>query len=813
MLAIAQANRVAPIFNPSLVPTLMKTKVVLFLCLFLSLTTYELSAATMKVLADFVPAPQGETPNGLVLAHDGNFYGSTSGGSASGLGTLFRLSPSGSLTTLVSFTGPNGISPNSLLEGPDGNLYGTTYSGGARDMGTIFRLSLTGEFKTIAFFDGTNGAHPISLLVAQDGNFYGTTLNGGTANVGTIFRLPPAGQLTTLVSFTKLFEVGPFIQGQDGNFYGTPFATVSLSPTAIFKVTPQGVKTTLFTFNATSQALGLSHLVQAADGNFYGVTHTGGTHNAGIFFKLTAKGVLSTLKSFTTGQTGNGVGSFILGKDGQLYGTILRDAGSNNDIFKLTLTGGFSTFASFSDNFLRVPGSLIQDTQGNFYGTDAKGGAAELGSIFKLTLQRELSTIAAFPKGKNGADPSSVLLAKDGNLYGTTRAGGNFDGGTFFKITPTDGLITLSSFTAATGTSPNSGLIQALDGNFYGTAQEGGPAGYGTLFKVTASGAITRLVNFNGKNGANPQAGVIQAKDGNLYGTTLSSAFKWSPSGLQTLAVFDLASYGTSLTGLLQGRDGNFYGTTQETNLRDDTSIFKLTATGELTRIYQTPSSSLQHPIKGTRLVEDSAGNLYGVMDSIFAPEQTNVFKLTPAHNFTPFGRLFANDLILGTDGNFYGTRVGTDQIGLIVRLTPKGADNYLSAGEGSGSYATYIFNCLVEGADGNFYGTGNRVLLDSYHHGIATGSGLVFGLTLKSITTQTISFPAIGPVTVGQTITLNATASSGLPVTFQVLSGPATISGNKLTITGPGSVKVAATQAGSLKFAEKEVVQNLIAK
>jgi hypothetical protein len=64
--------------------------------------------------------------------------------------------------------------------------------------------------------------------------------------------------------------------------------------------------------------------------------------------------------------------------------------------------------------------------------------------------------------------------------------------------------------------------------------------------------------------------------------------------------------------------------------------------------------------------------------------------------------------------------------------------------------------------------------------------------------TAQTLIFPAPADQPVaGPPLTLNATVSSGLPVSYAVLSGPASLTGNRLVITGPGAVTVQASQAG----------------
>jgi len=134
---------------------------------------------------------------GLIEGRDGNFFGTTRWGGAHGKGTVFRMTPDGALTTLFSFDGTNGAWPvASLFQGSDGNFFGTTETGGigyngtpAYGNGTIFQISPNGTLTTLMFFNGTNGANPHGALVqGRDGNFYGTTTHGGANGAGTVFR-------------------------------------------------------------------------------------------------------------------------------------------------------------------------------------------------------------------------------------------------------------------------------------------------------------------------------------------------------------------------------------------------------------------------------------------------------------------------------------------------------------------------------------------------------------------------------------------------------------------------------------------------
>jgi uncharacterized repeat protein (TIGR03803 family) len=245
-------------------------------------------------------------PVGLTEASDGNFYGTTSGGGTSGFGVVFRMTPSGTVTTLYQFSGPDGSNPDAnLVQGNDGFLYGTTASGGTYSWGTVFKINFRGSLTTLHSFNYTDGAQPggglssLALFAADDGNIYGTTNAGGKHNCatgcGTVFQITPGGALTTLhgFHFTDGGSPGGVIQGTDGSLYGTTSEAgmVANGPSkyqcgTIFKVTRAGAFTTLHNFNAASDGDSPGALVQGTDGNFYGVTYSGGSSGNGTMFSL-----------------------------------------------------------------------------------------------------------------------------------------------------------------------------------------------------------------------------------------------------------------------------------------------------------------------------------------------------------------------------------------------------------------------------------------------------------------------------------------------------------------------------------------------
>jgi len=145
----------------------------------------------------------GPFPVELVQASDGNFYGTTYSNGAHGGGTVFKFAPGGVLTTLYSFCAEanctDGQSPVGLLQASDGNFYGVTVFGGdiynptlacaSGGCGTIFKITPQGTLTTLYTFDGPNAGQANGLMQATNGNFYGTTNDGGADNLGTVFSL------------------------------------------------------------------------------------------------------------------------------------------------------------------------------------------------------------------------------------------------------------------------------------------------------------------------------------------------------------------------------------------------------------------------------------------------------------------------------------------------------------------------------------------------------------------------------------------------------------------------------------------------
>jgi uncharacterized repeat protein (TIGR03803 family) len=387
------------------------------------------SAQTFNTILQF-NGDNGSGPYGLTQGGDGNFYGTTvSGGGPAcpvnkSCGTVFKITATGTLTQLHRFVGRDGAVPEGPVQATDGNFYGITSYGGASETcfhrygcGTVFTITPGGVLATLySFCAQTNcvdGWDPLAGLVqATDGNFYGTTGNGGTMNRGTAFKITPGGVLTTLHSFDGTHgsdPTGALIQASDGNLYGTtqggghPTCGSPSGCGTVFRITPGGVLTTLYGFCAQTNCVDgwgpLTGLVQAADGNLYGTAFYGGADGTclgglgcGTVFRITPGGVLATLYSFCA-QTNCVDGS--------------------------------------------GPRVIVQATDGNFYGTTDYGGTMDSGTVFQLTPEGTLTTLHSFcsqPGCTDGAYPGTLMQATDGNFYGTTGGGGTTGSGTAFSL-------------------------------------------------------------------------------------------------------------------------------------------------------------------------------------------------------------------------------------------------------------------------------------------------------------------------------------------------------------------------------------------
>jgi uncharacterized repeat protein (TIGR03803 family) len=338
-------------------------------------TVFKMTTAGALTTLHSFDLSDGAGPGNLVKGLDGNFYGVTrTFGANNGYGTVFKMTRAGTLTTLHTFDTTDGSQPNSVVQGNDGNLYGTTLAGGNLSCylvdppgcGTVFKLTPAGTLTTLYTFcpqaNCADGSSPGNLVQGADGNFYGTTVNGGNSacdsdgfiGCGTVFKITAAGAFTSLFSFchqancaTKGSLDGAFpyalLQANDGNFYGVTQFGGNLKCDAggcgtIFELTAAGTLKTLYAFQGTADGIEPKDLMQATDGTFYGTTITGGS-GYGTAFNLSlglAPFVALSLDAGRVGQNGGILGQGFTGTTG------------------VFLNGTPATFTVVSDTYIRA---------------------------------------------------------------------------------------------------------------------------------------------------------------------------------------------------------------------------------------------------------------------------------------------------------------------------------------------------------------------------------------------------------------------------------------------------------------------------
>ncbi len=352
----------------------------------------------------FTGAPaDGALPfTGVILDSEGNLYGTTAEGGATNTGTVYKLSATGQITLLYSFTGgADGGAPHAVLvRDSEGNLYGTTVLGGAANYGVVFKLSSTGAETVLhGFTGGADGGYPPAGVVAdREGNLYGTARVGGASGEGAVFKVDGGCTETVLYSFTGGADGGSpeagLIRDSEGNLYGTTAEGGASGCGVVFKLSPSGAETVLYAFLGTPDGQGpWAGLARDSQGDLYGTTVYGGTFNFGTVFKLDTAGTETVLYSFTGGTDGAlPEAAPILDSAGNLYGTtyeggVVAARQRPGVVYELTAAGIETVLHYFrgSTSGAHPWAGLIRDSQGSLYGAAEQGGTSNMGVVFKLT--------------------------------------------------------------------------------------------------------------------------------------------------------------------------------------------------------------------------------------------------------------------------------------------------------------------------------------------------------------------------------------------------------------------------------------------
>lgn len=630
---------------------------------------------------------------GLVLASDGNYYGATfAGGPGSsagfpgtGVGTIYRLTPSGTFT--VRATAPHKNPVGELLE-----VSPLVFIGAAQDIanergGAVYKVDFSGPSVALSVLKTLDavlvGRTRTGLIKGSDGKVYGTTDR-------TIYRMDVDGQ-----NFEELhrgnnvndplgrgFESG-VIEGADGKIYGIASSDGANGKGSIFRMEKDGTSyEALHHFDgangggATGGNVPQPRLLLHSDGNFYGATHAGGASDGGVLFKFTPAGVFTKLRDFGASAPGGLVenaGALVV-----TTSTYEIEAG-RGVVYDVATDGASTVRYAFADTLGSKPvGAPILASDGHLYGTTFEGGAGDLGTLWRKKSTGEFDVLASSSGSVFGKFNSALIESADGNFYGTTAANIVFSATKEGKLTRIAGAIA-------------NGVVEGGDDALYCYGQ-------GRLVRITKAGDLTTLRTFSTQDGTSGYGPPVVGDDGAFYGVATSGGANgvgtiWRFAGFTNAGAFSvLRSFSTGelpAGPMVKGRDGAFYGLLFNNGIA---THYRITSTGQ----YSTQGSTLStngEPAE-VALVERNLGKFYA---PLFGPSATdtprNLFEFgasassfvslapSPALSFPNTGAPAIGGLSRGTDRNLYGVLPdGAGNSGSLYRVVMPSSGDPLPA-------------------------------------------------------------------------------------------------------------------------------------
>lgn len=361
-----------------------------------------------SVLYGFTGTPDGQSPQAALTNMNGTSYGTTAAGGTGGTngnGTVFTSTPSGGESVLYRFTGAaygDGAAPEAALTNVGGTLYGTTQIGGPQNIGTVFKITTSGTETVLHSFTNTpDGAYPVGSLINVGGTLYGETAQGGANNYGAVYKIKCRTTCTESVLYN-------FAGGSDGeypyagltNVNGTLYGTTAGSGSnysygTVFKLTTSGTETVLHSFaGAPDGQTPQANLIRVGS-SLYGTTYEGGADNLGTVFKVTTSGTESVLYSFVGGTDGAyPLTAGLINVNGAIFGTTSEggDTACGNGtgcgtVFLVFKSGAEIVLYSFTGGTDGAyPEAAPINMNGTLYGTTAGGGSSNFGTLFSLSI-------------------------------------------------------------------------------------------------------------------------------------------------------------------------------------------------------------------------------------------------------------------------------------------------------------------------------------------------------------------------------------------------------------------------------------------
>jgi uncharacterized repeat protein (TIGR03803 family) len=506
-------------------------------------TVYRLTqGGAFATLNGFTQAQGADPIGGLTVGPDGSFYGAAAFGGANDDGTIFKISSDGTFSTLYSFSGSDGKIPwSTLTVGNDGSLYGTTYQGGtggcgSNGCGTVFKITPGGTLTTLySFADGADGALPESGVVqGADGNFYGVAAGGGANQLGTAFRVSPGGALATLYAFGGAEgsgrPVGNPVFDSSGTLYGT---TEGQNDNGIvFAISPGGAFSVLHAFSGgDGSEPNPGGLTLASDGRLYGTTLGGGTGGYGAIYSLGTNGAFTLLHSFQSSDGAYPWSGLLEIGSGVFAGTTSAGgAGSYGTIYQFsTSAGGGSSSSSSSSSSGSSSSSSSSSSSG---GSSSSSSSSSSGSSSSSSSSSSSgSSSSSSSSSSSGGSSSSSSSSSSGSSSSSSSSGSSSSGATSF-ITAAPSSLGFGNVARTNTSLPQTVTIKVLSGRY----SPGAPT-------ITGTDAADFAVHNNGCAGSMPQGGTCTMM--------LSFTPKRTAGALEsaTLHVNGNASAAVSLTG------------------------------------------------------------------------------------------------------------------------------------------------------------------------------------------------------------------------------------------------------------------------
>ncbi|MEI7596957.1 MAG: choice-of-anchor tandem repeat GloVer-containing protein, partial [Bacteroidota bacterium] len=647
------------------------------------------TGANQIVVKSFTEIP-GSQPQNTQLCQTANnkLYGMTQAGGI-GKGVIFELDPTTNIYTIKhNFTDTSGSSPQgSLTLASNGKLYGLTELGGATDDGVLFEYNpQTNVYKKLMSFNASKGIRPCgSLTQANNGKLYGTTIMGGNSSMGVIFEF----DITTSVYSVK------------------------------------------FNFSYSSGYYPYGSLVQASNGNLFGMTNQGGTSNLGVLFEFnfTNNTYYRRINFNATNGRQPNANSLILASNNNLYGLTTLGGDYNYGVlfeYNTTTATYIKKYDFDGSNGSEPNASLLEVSNGIFYGLTSKGGANDFGVVFEYDLSTLTYTKKIdFDGNNNGKTPRGTLIkASNGKLYGMTYAGGSAERGVLFSYNTTNSTINkiLDFSYSPNGCRPQGSLLLANNNKFYGMTSEGGASNLGVLFEYNPiNDSLTKKADFSITNGSYPNSTLIQASNNKIYGTTNSGGandmgvlFEFDPvtNTYSIKAEFDGSNNGSYPSGdLVQISNGKLYGTAEQGGASNNGVIFEFDpTTNTFTKKYDF-LGGVYGRFPKCKLIETSNGNLYGVLSNGGSADMGILFEFNPqtqslttkvdfdgSNSRYPIG-----SLVLASNGKLYGTAYSqySYDIFSLFEYDPSNSNIQVLSSFNGTNYGT-----LMQAADGKLYGT-----------------------------------------------------------------------------------------------------------